>query len=665
MTALRLRSILMLIALFAAVVFVMAYLGIDASRSNMLRVLTRQGESLMQSLIISAGNNVAASVIVEQATADHLVPLAATLGTLIDQGPGFRDSLAVWQRRFDLERVDLIDGTRSVVASSWPETVGELVDSLDERAAALDSVLAGLTEVAVCRPATSVLPREDFIKVAVETRSGVLLLQGMAGKLTDYQESLGIGYLVRQLGSQRGIAYVVLQADEGIVLASEEVDWMTAIDADTFLINAINSGQAATRLTDYGGREILEVVRSFRSDALPSALFRMGLSLYSYRQQVDESTRQLIILSAALFILGVVGFWAATWSRRARRAAVDLQRLQSLTDEIVTAVETAVVATDREGRITIFNPHAEKLFGLVARGALARSYLELFPDDELQLEKIRQRPGSVVRDEVELRRGDGVWLELLVAATPLYSEERSYSGSVALAYDLTEQKRVAESTRVRERLAELGNLAAGVAHEIRNPLNSISIAVQRLQHEFQPSENPEDYAHFLRTVTDEIKRLDAIIRDFLALARGGKVDKVLVDVQVFIDEIASLLRLEAESRNLSLSVKAEAGLNGRFDREEMKKVLINLLRNAVAAADDGGRVEVRANRVAGDKVELLVSNTGASISPELRDKIFRPYFTTKSEGTGLGLAICHRIVADHGGTIELLAGEPTTFRVVV
>lgn len=665
MTALRRSSVLLIILLFAIVLFVMAYLGIDASRHNMLRVLTLQGEALMQELIVSAQFTVAASVIVEQATADHLAPLATTLGTLLDQNPRFADSLVVWQRRHDLQRVDLVNNKRIVIASSWPETIGDSVTADDERAPAVDSVLNGLTDVAVCRPPTSVLPREDYIKVAVQTHSGVLVLEALAGKLSDYQESLGIGYLVRQLGDQRGIAYVVLQADEGIVLASQEVDWMSAIDADTFLANAIESGQTESRVTDYRNRQILEVVRAFKSDALPSAVFRLGLSLYYYRQQADESTKQLGVLAVALFVLGVVGFWAASWSRRARRVAVDLRQLQSLTDEIVASVEAAVVAVDREGTVTIFNPHAEKLFGMNAKGALTARYVDLFEHDELQLEKMRRRPSSVVHDEVTLRGPNGEWVELLVAATPLFDEKNGFDGAVALGYDLTERKRLAEAARASERLAELGGLAAGVAHEIRNPLNSISIAVQRLRHEFSPTENAADYEKFLRTVTSEIARLDSIIKDFLALARGGRIDKVLVDLKVFIDEIVSLLRMEAESRNLSLSVDVVDGLQGRFDREEMKKVVINLLRNAIAAADEGGRIEVAARQSAGGKVELTVSNTGTPIPAEIRNKIFQPYFTTKSEGTGLGLAICHRIVADHGGTIELLPGEPTTFKVVV
>jgi PAS domain S-box-containing protein len=665
MAALRRRSILLIIVLFAAVIFSLAYLGVDASRRNMLQVLTSQGESLLQSLIISAQNNVSASVIVEQATADHLLPLAATLGTLLDRDNSFADSLALWEHRYDLERADLVDSERRIIASSWPETIGELIEADDERAPALDSILTDKTNLAICRPAISVLPREDYIKVAVRTGAGVLLLQALAGKLTDYQESLGIGYLVRQLGSQRGVAYVVLQAEEGIVLASKEVGWMTAIAADTFLASAVEHEQTTHRLTQFEDREILEVVRAFKSDALPSALFRLSVSLDDYRQQMSESVRLLGILSLVLFSLGVVGFWAATWSRRARRATVDLRQLQRLTDEIIASVEAAVVATDHQGVLTIFNPHAEQLFAMVAKGAVGRAYTDLFSNDELRLGQIRKQPTSVARSEVRFRKHAGDWLDLLVAATPLYGEAGAYAGAVALVYDLTEQKRLAEAARASERLAELGNLAAGVAHEIRNPLNSISIAVQRLSHEFQPSENVDDYKRFIGTVTGEIARLDVIIRDFLALARGSKVDKVLVDVEVFIDEIVSLLRLEADQSDIFVNVSVEPRLQARFDREEIKKVLFNLLRNALAAVEVGGEIVVKAGATDGDKLELLVSNTGAPIAAEVREKIFRPYFTTKSDGTGLGLAICHRIVGDHGGTIELLPGEPTTFRVVV
>lgn len=665
MELLRRRTVLILVILFGGAILTLAYSGIRSSGNNMIEMLRAEGHSLLKSLIVSAQNNVAASSIVEEATSDHLVDLTATLGTILDQNSGFLDSLGVLQRRYRLERVDVVDEESSIIASAWPETIGDIVNEEDDLYTVLDSVLAGKVEMAVETPVPSLLTRAGYVNTAVRTEAGILLMQAETKKLTDYQRSLGIGFLVRQLGRQQGVDYVVLQSDSGIVLASRNVDSMVAIEADTFLSNAVEHGQIVDRITGFGGEETLEVVRAFRSDVLPSGLFRLGISLESYHRLYRGSLTQLAILSAVLFVLGIVGSYAAVSSRRLQTTTTDLEQLRTLTNEIIESAETAIIATDRRGRITLFNPQAEKMFLLSSRAVVGQTYQSVFPNDDLRLGKLAANTSAVQRGEIALKRPGETSMQALVSSTPIHGPDGAYSGTVALVYDLTEIKRLEEAARTSERLSELGNLAAGVAHEIRNPLNSISIAAQRLSHEFTPMEKSDEYAAFLKTITGEIERLNTIIKDFLALARGGKVEKVLVDLDNYLSDIAALVGLEADQRDISVSVDVESGLQTDIDKLEMKKVVVNLLKNAIEAAPPQGSVSVCARAADSGKVFIEISNSGKIIPEDIRHKIFQPYFTTKNEGTGLGLAICHRIVADHGGRLELLDREPTTFRITV
>lgn len=661
----RRRAILILIILFGGAILILAYSGIHSSRKNMLQLLTSEGRSLLQSLIVSAQNNVAASAIVEQATSDHLMDIATTLGTVLDQNRSFLDSLDVLQRRYRLGRIDVVNAKGNVIASSWSETIGSQIGKDDDFYEVMDSVQSGRTETAIATPTPSLLSRADFVKVAVRIRSGVLLLEAETKKLTDYQRSLGIGFLVRQLGRQQGVAYVALQSDSGIVLGSRDIGWMVAIEADTFLTNAAEHGQMVNRIYDFHGTDVLEVVRAFRSDALPSGIFRLGMSLESYDRLYHSSLKQLAILSVVLFVLGIVGSYAAVSSRRLQLAATDLEQLKTLTNEIIDSVETAIVATDHAGYITIFNPQAESLFSFSARAVLGQPYLSVFKKDEIFLDEMARAASSVKRGEITLKSTGDEFKHLLVSASPILDIEGAYTGSVSLVYDLSEMKRLEEAARTSERLSELGNLAAGVAHEIRNPLNAISIAAQRLHHEFTPSENVDEYTGFLKTITAEIERLNVIIKDFLALARGGRIQKVLVDLDEYLTDIVALVSLEAGQKMVAVKVAVERELKAEIDKLEMNKVIVNLLKNAIEAADPGGSVEINARAAESGKVDIEISNSGKPIPEEIRRKIFQPYFTTKSEGTGLGLAICHRIVADHGGRLELLDREPTTFRITV
>lgn len=660
----RRRSIVALSVLFGAVILILAYGGIESSRKNMLKLLRQEGESLMQALVTSARNNLAASLIVEEAATERLIDIGSLLGALVSQDKHYVDSLDVWERRYRLERIDVVAQNGRLIASSWEETIGDSLRGDSDEVAVLDSVLLDRKELTVAPPIPSALPVDDYTYLAIRTGPGVLLLRAKAKKLTDYQESLGIGFVLRQLGGQEAVDYAVLQSGSGIVLASRNIERMVAIDADTFLANALVNEQVTSRIYEYEGREVLEVVRAFKSDVIPSGLLRLGMSLEVYNQLYSDSLNQLVIISIVLFVLGMVGSYAATSSKKLQATEGSLEQLKSFTDEIIQSLEAAVVATDFDGLITTYNPQAERLFGMAATAVLRQPYVTIFGDDLLSLDKVRRDTTNVYRGEVDYLQSSGNRMNLLVSSVPIHGRGGSYTGAVGLVYDLTDIRKLEESARAAERLSELGNLAAGVAHEIRNPLNSISIAAQRLRLEFQPAANVEEYQSFLKTISEEIDRLNLIIKEFLALARGGKLEKVLVDLQNYFADIVTLARLESENKGIAITTDIEDGLLVRIDQLEMKKVFVNIIKNAVEAIEGAGEITIAA-RSAGESARIDISNSGKPILRDIRARIFQPYFTTRPDGTGLGLAICQRIVADHGGTIELLEGEPTTFRIVV
>jgi PAS domain S-box-containing protein len=661
----RRRAILALTILFGGIILILAYSGIESSRKNMLRLLRQEGESLMQALVTSARNNLASSTIVEEAATERLVDISTLLGALLNGSATGIDALGDWQKRYRLERIDLVDGSCRISASSVRESVGDTVSGDPDMLAVLDSVLLESRSMAVARPMPSALPQDDYTYLALRTKRGVMLLSAKVKKLTDYQEWLGIGFVLRQLGDQPGIDYVVLQSSSGIVLASRSIQQMVAVEADSFLADALESEQTTSRIYNFEGRRLLEVVRAFKSDVIPSGVLRLGMSLDVYDQLYASSLKQLAILSLVLFVLGIVGSYAATSFKRLQVAEVNLEQLQSVTDEIVQSLEAGVVAVDREGMITIFNPQAERLFAKSVTAILNQPYRSIFADDLLSLGKIESRSQQAHRGEVRYSSTLTQLRHLLVSSVPILSKNKAYSGAVALVYDLTEIKQLEENARAAERLTELGSLAAGVAHEIRNPLNAISIATQRLRSEFEPNTNAAEYQSFLKTIAEEINRLNTIIKDFLSLARSGNIEKVLVDLQGYFDDIAILARLESEKQHIAIAVDIEPGLTVNLDRQEMKKVFLNLIKNAVQAIDAHGTIGITARKQSSGQVAIDISNSGQLIPPDVRNRIWQPYFTTRKDGTGLGLAICRRIIADHGGTIELLEGKPTTFRIVV
>jgi two-component system sensor histidine kinase HydH len=231
---------------------------------------------------------------------------------------------------------------------------------------------------------------------------------------------------------------------------------------------------------------------------------------------------------------------------------------------------------------------------------------------------------------------------------------------------LTEIKTLEADMARGERLATVGNLAAAVAHEIRNPLSAVSMGLQRLRAEFEPAER-EEYRRMVDLVQGEVRRLNAIVEEFLSLARPIQLRPEPVPVAALLDEIRRLVEPQAGRAGIVVEQTIPDALPAlRADRDRVKQVLLNLVLNAIEAMPSGGRLTL-GGTASGPVVTLAVTDTGSGIPPELLPRVFEPYVTTKTRGLGLGLAIARRIVEAHGGRIEAEsgAGRGTCFRVTL
>ncbi|MCB1095127.1 MAG: PAS domain S-box protein [Verrucomicrobiae bacterium] len=330
---------------------------------------------------------------------------------------------------------------------------------------------------------------------------------------------------------------------------------------------------------------------------------------------------------------------------------VRLAQDHGLLERVFDALQEGVIVTNLRGEITYINRAACQFFGLDAESVAGIAVEAVIHGLEWK-NLIGKGEGQVVSRDLEVFYPDRRFLNFYL--TPLEEQgEREMSGYVMLVRDITLTRKLAEEEIESERLNALTMLAASVAHEIGNPLNSLNIHLQVLERKLKKI-SPDAYAatsDILEVARGEITRLDFIIDQFLRAIRPTKPQLELQSLNTLVTEATSFLKPELEDRCITTRLILEEKLPMlRVDGDQMKQAFYNLIKNAFQAMGTKGRLTVttESNEY---EVRVIVSDTGKGITRETMGRIFEPYYTTKASGTGLGLLIVRRIVREHGGEL--------------
>ncbi|ACM20077.1 nitrogen fixation master sensor histidine kinase, PAS domain-containing [Geotalea daltonii FRC-32] len=356
-----------------------------------------------------------------------------------------------------------------------------------------------------------------------------------------------------------------------------------------------------------------------------------------------------------------------------------IEHLEEYYANVIDSVGDGVIVLDIQGLVTLLNPAAEEMVGISLRQARKAHFSDLFKGEEILLDMVHKtaQTGMTISDhENIILKKVGRLIPVSATTSPLMKADGDRIGTILILRDLTNIRELEDAVRQADRLSSLGALAAGLAHEIKNPLGGIKGAAQLLEMELPDNPELRDYT---RVMLKEVQRVNRIVEDLLALASPRKLELSKVNLHKVLGDILLLQKRAVDGRRITFIQQFDPSIPPILaDESLLTQLFLNLIKNAVEAVGDGGQVKVK-SRILSDYsmmpkgegrsrlVAIDVCDDGPGIDKEELDHLFTPFYTTKSKGTGLGLAICQKIIAEHRGMIRVDSepGKGTAFTVML
>lgn len=523
--------------------------------------------------------------------------------------------------------------------------------------------------------------QREFMVRTLVSEATILMRSLEAGTRTGM---MGMGWgrrqlqvLMEQTSQQPDVVYVALVTSDGRIVAHSDPDRVGSMLSHA--LPPARPDQVQYQFNEEGDRKTFEVMRPFQPwcmqpqrggpkhfscplgagpDNEEEGFLLVGLDPAPFEASIRHDIQQTILLSVVLLLVGAAAFVSLTWAQHYRSARRSLQDIQAFTTTILNQMPVGLLATDLEGSIQRTNEAAKSI---LRQPIEPRMPIDRFP---CFVPLVRQLKGKeiVLEEEVHYEVDAKIKAPLHVVGALIRDGERKVVGNVFLFTDMTNIRQLEEQLRRSERLAALGRLAAGVAHEIRNPLSSIKGFATILAGKIKEDAQGQKIAQVMQ---QEVERLNRVVTELLDFARPTELDKRPHSCESLIQHTLKLVELNALHQGVTIESRIEpADMEAEVDSDRFAQILLNLFLNALQAMDSGGSLKIYVRRQS-DQLLWTVSDSGKGIAAQDLPHIFDPYFTTKPQGVGLGLAIVHKLVEAHEGDIEVVStpDQGTSFTV--
>ena len=487
-----------------------------------------------------------------------------------------------------------------------------------------------------------------------------------------------IGSLILETGKDENIAYVYLIDLQGTVIHHSNPSfggmssaWRPQLDDENRVQSRVRKLADGTQVYDLakrfsprpsslmtpGHRGMMGDGYGMPSHRHSDAVIVLGLKMTAFEAARRSDIHHAVVMAAILVALGTGALFFIFVIQNYYLVDRTLEQTRDYTRQVVANMANGLLSIDPEGRIRSYNRLALELLGLREAGVDGKDLASVIDFQETGIHSTLSSCQPVFEREYLHRQKSGALMPMTLSVTPILDEKQTCTGAVILLRDLREIKKLEEKVRHSEKLAAIGELAAGVAHEIRNPLSSIKGFARFLAHSLSDRIQEKEYAEIM---VKEVDRINRVVNDLLTFARPMEPEPAPTDVLELAEHTMRLVETDARSRDIKIRSKINPDLK-RFllDANQITQALLNLMLNALQEVDNGGAIDVGADvNESGTRLNIWVEDNGPGIPRDKKKKIFDTFFTTREKGTGLGLSIVHKIVENHRGEIRVESPLP-------
>jgi len=522
----------------------------------------------------------------------------------------------------------------------------ELVQSKKEILQIMEGQVHSLLE-SITVASQNTLKTTQYIDELVENNA--LNFDPLDPTYLEFKKNIGFGVLLRRVVSQNPrIIYAALQDSSNILAASGNVYLLEAIPDSPFLQSALEDSIFLNRITNFDSLSVFEAVHPFSYKNQTLGLLRIGLSMEPVQIINQRIYRRLIIITIVLIAIGLMMFIYLFTRQRYSILKKQYSIVETYSGNIIENVSDSVIVLDNQSGIKIFNKAAEILFNT-------------------DTDKVRNKPLDVLFEQencLKMLAYDsflkplscviGGQKKYLLISKSKFTDSDGVENEIMVVRDLTQEKMLEEQMERKQRLTAMGELASGVAHEIRNPLNTISTIVQQLNKDFEPQEEKEEYHQLAELVYNEVNRINQTVRDFLRFSRPEPIQPSNFLLSAFLENVHKQFESSLSEKRIILSIDQDWDGQVNWDQQQIRQVFINIIQNAIEAiTGKEGTIQLTVANIVPEELTITIRDTGSGIKKETLANIFNLYFTTKAKGTGIGLSIVQRIIYEHGGIITV------------